>query len=61
MTVAIFLDAPDRTTRRYAPAREIPDADLTMQTLIVVVPPVALPLVAEAADEEPTWEDAEWQ
>jgi hypothetical protein len=36
-------------------------AALPLGTLVFVVPPIDVPLSADATDGEPTWEDAEWQ
>jgi hypothetical protein len=64
MTVAMMVEVPGTTEAQAATARRMLGAALQLGNLVHVAPPAApaaAPLVADAADGEPTWEDAEWQ
>jgi hypothetical protein len=61
MSVAMILDLPGVSEAQYAIARGMLGAAMQPGNLFLVVPPAAAPLVADAEDGDPTWEDAEWQ
>ena len=63
MTVAMILDLPAVTETQYVTARRMLGAALQPGCLVHVVTPAepAAPLVADAADGDATWEDAEWR
>jgi hypothetical protein len=64
MTVAMILELPGVPASQHAIARGLLGAALQLGDSVHIVPPAkpaAAPLVADAADGDPTWEDAEWQ
>jgi hypothetical protein len=60
MTVAMIVEVPGVTEEPNVTVWRMLGAPLHLGNLVPVVPPAA-PLIVDAADGEPTWEDAAWQ